>query len=507
MSDTEAIDDRNMPVSPVSNRIEHAVVYAHHVDRSLIGSMFADLAELPQLGLTGVCVLILPLIVAFAVWPLQGTLVVAAIFTILGVVWVASSIFAGKATISFEHKGMRFPYICWKALKADKYKCWSELYDLQFVADGLPSFEPEEIEFRFTDLSIASLRLDGLSRSDLERLLLIVNVYRPDIRITPSLETANFGGFNLGSDNVISFTNIWYQELDTRFGSTAFLPLECGDLIQDGNLRVLGQKAFGGLSAVYLVENENGVAILKEALLPESASAESREKAIELFQREARMLSKIDHPRIARVYDYFVEQSRHYLLLEHIDGKNLCVFLKEFGPPSESTVLMWAEEIAAILEYLHGLEPPIVHRDLTPGNLIVRSDGEIALIDFGAANEFVGTATGTVIGKSAYIPLEQFRGRATLASDIYAFGGTIYFLLTGRDPEPFTSNDVREYNQTVSDELRRLVLECMALEPHDRLLSAAQLRQRIRDLRFGLPRRDLEYGDRERTAVSLEGNP
>src|SRR5262249_27367437 len=103
------------------------------------------------------------------------------------------------------------------------------------------------------------------------------------------------------------------------------------------------------------------------------------------------------------------------------------------------------------------LKPPVVHRDFTPENLILLGDRQIKLIDFNVAQELESTSTKTVVGKHAYIPPEQFRGRAVIQSDIYALGGTLFFFLTGEDPEPITSVHPKEKVSSVSAELDAIV--------------------------------------------------
>src|SRR5262249_51278705 len=106
-------------------------------------------------------------------------------------------------------------------------------------------------------------------------------------------------------------------------------------------------------------------------------------------------------------------------------------------------------------------------------------DGEVFLIDFGAANEYVGVATGTLVGKQAYIAPEQFRGKAAPQSDIYALGGTMHFLLTGEDPQALSSSHPRAINKNVSDAIDELVAEATRLELADRIASAHELSDRI----------------------------
>src|SRR5581483_12186920 len=106
------------------------------------------------------------------------------------------------------------------------------------------------------------------------------------------------------------------------------------------------------------------------------------------------------------------------------------------GQFTQTRVLELATQMCDILAHLHGQSPPVLHRDFTPENLILDVDGNLRLIDFNVAQQMESTATRTVVGKHSYIPPEQFRGKATTQSDIYAMGASIFYLLTGTEPEP-----------------------------------------------------------------------
>jgi serine/threonine protein kinase len=156
--------------------------------------------------------------------------------------------------------------------------------------------------------------------------------------------------------------------------------------------------------------------------------------------------------------------------------------------------LRWAGQIGRILEYLHAQEPPIIHRDLTPDNLVLDSvkDGvlgqedSIVLIDFGAANEFIGNATGTLVGKQCFIAPEQFRGKAVPASDIYALGCTLHFLLTGEEPDALSVSHPRVLNAQVSEDLDQLIAEMTAMDVEKRIASAGEAIMRIEKVQAGL---------------------
>jgi len=277
----------------------------------------------------------------------------------------------------------------------------------------------------------------------------------------------------------ISYTELWAQDLEMRHGSTHFAPLLTGANVAQGRYKILSELGTGGLSAVYLAQEEAGrKVILKESVLPLDMPDLARDKAREMFAREATLLMKLNHPQIAKVLDQFVEEGRDYLVTEFIPGKTLRQLIAKGGQQPEQQVLHWSREIAGILSYLHEQIPPVVHRDVTPDNILLRDDGILVLIDFGAANEYLGAATGTMVGKQAYIPPEQLRGRYEPASDIYGLGATIYFLLTGNDPIPLSCSHPREALPLLSTETDALVAACTELEVEDRVATAADFMDR-----------------------------
>jgi serine/threonine protein kinase len=294
---------------------------------------------------------------------------------------------------------------------------------------------------------------------------------------------SNYRDYQSKPVDAASFTSLWGEELATHMAATSFVPLAKGVQLQTGRFTVLAILSSGGSSAVYLAQTVDGtMVILKESVIPQHVDDAIKNKAHELFQREATLLTKLNHPQIAKVLDHFRECSRDYLVLEYLPGKNLRQIVKQSGAQTETIVLAWAAQIVDILHYLHELEPPLVHRDLTPDNILLKNDGKIAVIDFGAANEYLGTATGTLIGKQSYISPEQFKGKATPKSDIYALGSTLFFLLTGDDPEALSVSHPKEQRADLSQDIDALVAWCTELEETDRA-TLKQLIERIEFLR------------------------
>lgn len=159
-------------------------------------------------------------------------------------------------------------------------------------------------------------------------------------------------------------------------------------------------------------------------------------KQLELFEREAQVLSQLDHPAIPNYIDYFktdTDKDRwFYIVQELAPGQSLADLVKEGWRASQAEAREITLQILDILKYLHELSPPIIHRDIKPQNIIRSEDGQIYLVDFGAVQNIdQHTRFGsTVVGTYGYMAPEQFQGTAKPATDLYALGATLLFLLT-----------------------------------------------------------------------------
>ena len=368
--------------------------------------------------------------------------------------------FAEKNLI-LSQQGICFPPIFALELFLRRNRAWYELNSVELYHAQVSHPREGTLYMTFSTGGHASISLKGLRSEEIEQLVLGIETFcdgeLPKDVLLP-LKNEIRDELKLGQSK--SYTNLWEDELNYRYSATTFIPLAPGTTLLNGDLKVIRQLGFGGLSAIYLVQrSKKDLFILKESCIPTDSEEQLQEKASQQFEREAKILASLNHPQIAKVFDYFVNEGRHYLLLEYIHGQDLRQHVEEHGPVAETLVRKYAREILSILSYLHEQAPPIIHRDLTPENLIINDGGKIVLIDFGAANTFLQTATGTLVGKHCYIAPEQFRGRATLASDYYSLGGTLHFLLTGKEPIPLSSSSPRELQESVSPSLDEIIRE------------------------------------------------
>lgn len=159
-------------------------------------------------------------------------------------------------------------------------------------------------------------------------------------------------------------------------------------------------------------------------------------KDVELAEREARVLATLAHPNLPVYVEHFEEAGALYLVMEKIEGETLASLRQRQALLSTEDVVRFLTDTASILGYLHSRVPPIIHRDIKPGNVIRRTDGSFALVDFGSVRDRLKPEGGsTVVGTFGYMAPEQFQGRALAGSDVYAVGATLLSLLTGREPE------------------------------------------------------------------------
>ncbi len=381
--------------------------------------------------------------------------------------------------IYISKDGMSFPPSFLPRLNFKRNRNWNQLQSASFVSDS-GSFGGNLL-LTFDEGEQINLPLKNIKEEDAEQLLLGVELWGKNCNRSLELieyqRTVQNHSRGIGQK---SYTQMWEDELSRRFAPTTFVPLEPGHKLQGGRLEIVRQLAFGGLSAIYLSHlNKTDLVVLKEAVVHAKADPETKKQAEQHLEREAKILSALTHPSIAKVVDHFVEDERHYLILEYISGQDLRVFVKQNPDQDIARVVDWAIDAATILMFLHGNSPPVIHRDLTPDNLVVRNDGALILIDFGAANQFVGSATGTVVGKQAYIAPEQLRGKTVPESDLYSLGGTIFYLLTGRDPVPLSVSHPKTLRHDTPDALDELVSSLSSFEPEERISSAKEVVERL----------------------------
>ncbi len=287
--------------------------------------------------------------------------------------------------------------------------------------------------------------------------------------------------------------------------------LRPGMLLQD-RYQIIDTLGVGGFSSVYKARDMRFPTVTKYRAIKEmvlfTADPHLRQQTVQSFEREASMLAVLNHPAIPDISDYFTEGNRSYLVLDLVEGQNLQKWLENTSTPiDEQKALDWGLQVCEALVHLHGQKPhPIIFRDLKPSNIMLDQENQIRLIDFGIAKLFeTDQDRGTMIGTEGYTPPEQYRGEATPAVDIYAFGATLHHLMTRQDPRqetPFTFDErpIRTANPNISLAFEAVINRCLAYDPKDRFPDAMALKEAL----FVLSESDPEEVDLEPLGISLD---
>ncbi|HEY9600938.1 MAG TPA: serine/threonine-protein kinase [Allocoleopsis sp.] len=259
-------------------------------------------------------------------------------------------------------------------------------------------------------------------------------------------------------------------------------------LILRDRYRVLKKLGEGGFCRTFEVDDGGTRKVLK-VLNPERLqNREFKQKAISLFQQEAVVLSRLNHPGIPKIEPngYFIwnrgqQEPLPCLVMEKIEGQNLQEWQSSLGNqllPQEKAIA-WLKQLLEILAQIH--RQNLIHRDIKPENIMLKPNGQLVLIDFGAVREVTDTylkrqrnnETGTAICSTGYTPPEQYEGRAVPQSDIFALGRTFVYLLTGQNPTQLYSLQTgkpnwRDSAPQVSEKFADLIDDMMALSPSGR---------------------------------------
>lgn len=305
-----------------------------------------------------------------------------------------------------------------------------------------------------------------------EALLNGIKTFAGDIQRDPAVQEV------LQRPDKHNYTELWLQALSAAPRRERLKPLEPGLTLKDGAYTVEKTIGTGGQGHAYLagVQDHASSVVLKEFILPVYVELDVRKAALAQFENEARILKGLEHDGIVQLLDFFVEDHRAYLVLEHIEGISLRQLVQERGPLSEEELLTFSRQMCDILKHLHGQDPPVVHRDFTPDNLIVRKDGKLILIDFNVAKRTETGSLGTVVGKHAYMSPEQFRGETVIQSDIYSMGASLFYLATGREPEPISRSSLSGLREDMDIRVNEIIEKATAPDHCERFADVAEIK-------------------------------
>lgn len=276
--------------------------------------------------------------------------------------------------------------------------------------------------------------------------------------------------------------------------------------------KVLGKGGFGVTYLSYDLKKETKVAI--KEYMPDSLSyrtpgntlistyegekEESFKLGAEKFYEEAKTLSRFNgHPNIINVFEFFYENNTAYFVMEYIEGVDLKAYLSQMGGTiSEDECLSLLTPMMDALIVIHSVG--ILHRDISPDNIYVTSDGNVKLLDFGAARQVLGEKSKSlsVVLKPGFAPIEQYqtRGKQGEWTDVYALAATMYFCLTGQIPEAamdrIEEDNIRpvgEFKPDISSTLDQIILKALAVRAVERYQTIAEFKQAFSALKRPVP--------------------
>jgi serine/threonine protein kinase/cytochrome c-type biogenesis protein CcmH/NrfG len=288
------------------------------------------------------------------------------------------------------------------------------------------------------------------------------------------------------------------------------MPLPLGTIL-DGKFKIVQVLGEGGMGTVYKVEQVGKAGYfraVKELIISPNTPADERKSAIERFDKEIDLLFNLKHPLIPSLILSFQERGNYYFVMEFVPGRSLEKILEDSKVPlGEDQVINWMMQVCEALSYIHSRTPPIILRDLKPGNIMITPEGNVQLIDFGIARKFdpnkrtntenlgtisyaspehLGSVTAPGQKRSAANPGKLVQTDAR--SDIYSLGATMYHLLTNHEPEPIQTppagsilaknprlRTVRIGNRVVCP-VEQVIIKSMQQDPAKRFQNAEAMR-------------------------------
>lgn len=256
--------------------------------------------------------------------------------------------------------------------------------------------------------------------------------------------------------------------------------LKIGSII-DGKYKILSEIGHGGMSTVYLAINEkaNKTWAVKEVRKKYNKDFNILKQSLIV---ETNLLKQLKHKNLPSIIDVIDADEDFLIVMDYIEGNTLELLLEDYGAQNQEDVVSWVLQLCDVLEYLHSRPAPIIYRDMKPSNVMLKSDGNVVLIDFGTAREFKekNVADTTCLGTQGYAAPEQFggMGQTDERTDIYCLGATMYHLLTGHNPSepPYEMYPITQWNENLSNGLEKIVQKCTQKNPKDRYQSVKELK-------------------------------
>lgn len=232
---------------------------------------------------------------------------------------------------------------------------------------------------------------------------------------------------------------------------------------------ILKQIGRGTTASVFLVRDKH-IDKCMVAKVFDSASAQQFDTGLAL-QNEMSILKSLNHSHMPRLVDFYQEPSGTFLVMDYIEGATLKYFIEHYGPISEASALTWMLELSQLIGYLHYMSPPVLYCDLKPENIILKPDGQLALVDFGSARSLPSDCQEPICmsGTRGYTAPELFDTEAELEelmhprADVYSIGAVGLYMTTGMHPVngPLILGEKIREDGVLTRSFRQLIRQCM----------------------------------------------
>ena len=298
----------------------------------------------------------------------------------------------------------------------------------------------------------------SLDQDTRHRLMAAIKNFAPHVIFTKGAHETLMGP--VAKERDVKYTEIWLKllnaERNCRVRESELAP---GDRLDEGRYEVVRKLATGGQANLYLANDLQKTPVVLKEYIVSSVNDESIMNGLVEFETESDIMQRVDHQNICKLQNMFVDDGRAYLVLNYVEGESLRTHVENHGKLSEADAVDFVSQLCNAVAYLHSLDPIVIHRDISPDNLILKN-GEITLIDFSVASSTQSDKIGQVVGKPSYMSIEQFRGFSRASNDIYSIGATAYYLLTGEDPSPVSESHPRQLSSELSESIDEFVALC-----------------------------------------------
>lgn len=261
--------------------------------------------------------------------------------------------------------------------------------------------------------------------------------------------------------------------------------LQVGDVVLKGRYEVLKNIYSGGMANVYLVQDNN---LGKHWCMKEIRKSEAGKNDVEYYSllQEANIMKSLNHTSIPRITTIEEEGDSIFIIMDYVDGMSIRDWMMRSktgnGRVPQEVAVNWMKQICQVMIYLHNRKYPIFYRDMKPDNVMIQSDGNIKLLDFGISIVIKekGQTIKNPLGTKGYAAPEQKRkgNVCDLRSDIYAMGKTMYYMLSGINPNLVPEDKqrpIREVDSSISIGLEKIIMKCCQPNPKDRYQSCEEL--------------------------------